>query len=128
MTQENNTLFLLTNWGLHRVDSTGVFESHMWNLDANESSMQYFSMHKSKADRAYRGGKIVDIRSATEAEIEAHQELMKQKGREKMRLTHDRKVVVFQMIRGWNAIWPLEARSNPMAYKGMGFVDVERFS
>ena len=51
-----NTLFLLARYGLKMVDSSGVLESHMWLIDEHESSMKYISLHKSKADRAIKGG------------------------------------------------------------------------
>ena len=61
---EPNTLFILAKWGLKVVD--GVYETHMWILTEQEASMKYVSLHKSKADRAGKGGEIVKIRLATE--------------------------------------------------------------
>ncbi len=118
-----NTLFLLARYGLKMVDNSGVLESHMWLIDQQESSMKYISLHKSKADRAVKGGEIIDIREATDEEVEAHQELMEQLDKGEMNTVKGRKIVVFQLDRRWNALWPQQAKTNPMAYKGVGFID-----
>jgi hypothetical protein len=125
---ENNTLFIMTKYGLKVVDKSGIFESHMWLLNDMESSMKYVSLHKSKSDRAYRGGEILEIREATEEEISAHQELVAKHGREAMAIEDGRKVVVFKWDKAWKAIWPAKAKTNPMAYKGTGYVECPKNS
>ena len=47
--KENNTLFILAKWGLKSIRHSGIFESHMWILTDEETSMKYVSLHKSKA-------------------------------------------------------------------------------
>ena len=117
-----NTLFILANWGL-KTDKSGIFESHMWLLNEQEESMKFVSLHKSKGKRSYKGGKIIEIRSASENEIKEHQTLMVKNEKSQMKITENRKVVVFRFEPDWNTIWPEYARTNPMAYKGLGFVD-----
>lgn len=117
---ESNTLFILARWGLKVVD--GMFESHVWILSDIEASMKYVSLHKSKADRATKGGEIIEVRHATGEEIEAHQTLLLEKDIGPMQIVKDRKIVVFRLESKWNAIWPQEAKTNPMAYKGLGYV------
>ena len=121
-----NTLFLLARYGLKMVDKSGVLESHMWLIDEYESSMRYVSLHKSKADRAIKGGEILDIREATDEEVEAHQMLMKKLDKGEMNTVEGRKIIVFQLERRWNALWPQQAKTNPMAYKGVGYTDWNR--
>jgi hypothetical protein len=119
----NNTLFILAKWGLKRIDKAGIFESHMWLLDGYELSMRYVSLHKSKAERASKGGEIIQIRDATQIEIEEHQQLLRNNGLEEMQVLEGRKIIVFQLDQNWKTLWPKEAKRNPMAYKGLGFVE-----
>ncbi len=120
---EPNTLFILAKWGLKVVDN--LFETHMWVLTEQEASMKYVSLHKSKSDRAGKGGEIVNIRLATEDEIEAHQALLKKEGNGLMKTVVDRKIVEFRPIRNWNPIWPNDAKRSPMAHKGLGYIEVD---
>ena len=120
---EPNTLFILAKWGLKVV--ADVFETHMWILTDQEASMKYVSLHKSKSDRASKGGEIVNIRLATEDEIEAHQALLKKQGNSPMKSVVGRKIVVFKPFRQWNPIWPNDAKKNSMAYKGLGYIEVD---
>jgi|FLMP01.2.fsa_nt_emb hypothetical protein len=120
---EPNTLFILAKCGLKVVGD--VFESHMWILTDEEASMKYVSLHKSKSDRASKGGEIVNIRLATEDEIEAHQALLKKLGNSPMKSVVGRKIVEFKPLRRWNPIWSSDAKKNSMAYKGMGYIDVD---
>jgi len=117
---EPNTLFILAKWGLKVVDN--LFETHMWVLTDEEASMKYVSLHKSKSDRASKGGEIVNIRLATEDEIEAHQALLKKAGSVPMKSVVGRKIVEFRPLRQWNPIWPNNAKRSPMAYKGLGYI------
>lgn len=117
---EHNTLFLLCRFGISMGEEYGTMESRMWLLTPKELSMKYVSFHKTKSDRAYRGGEIIDIRDVTEEEVEAHQILMAKEGLEPMVDVDDRKVIVFRLDQKWNKLWPASARSNPMAYKGTG--------
>ena len=117
-----NTLFILANWGL-KVDKSGIFESHMWLLDEQEENMKFVSLHHSKAKRAYKGGRIIEIRLASDIEIEEHQALMVKHNRDPMQNPDKRKIVVFHFDPEWNALWPEYAKTNPMTYKGTGFVD-----
>ncbi len=118
----SNTLFILAKMGLKVADKSGVFESHMWLLDDHEESMEYVSLHKSKADRAYKGGRIIEVRLATDSEIREHQDLMSKNGKGPMQVTDRRKVVVFRLEPKWKALWPNHAKTNPRAYKGIGRV------
>lgn len=120
---EPNTLFILAKYGLKVVGD--VFETHMWILTEQEASMKYVSLHKSKSDRAGKGGEIVNIRLATEDEIEAHQALLKKAGSVPMKTVVGRKIVEFKPFRRWNPIWPNDARTSPMAYKGLGYIEVD---
>jgi hypothetical protein len=120
---EPNTLFILAKYGLKVVGD--VFETHMWILTDQEASMKYVSLHKSKSDRASKGGEIVNVRLATEDEIEAHQALLKKAGSVPMKSVDGRKIVEFKPFRKWNPIWPNAARTSPMAYKGLGFIEVD---
>ena len=118
---EPNTLFILAKWGL-KTDKSGIFESHMWLLNKQEESMEFVSLHKSKAKRASKGGRIIEVRLATDAEIEDHQSLMIKNNKRLMQVVNERKIVVFHYDPKWNALWPKQAKTNPMAYKGIGFV------
>ena len=120
---EPNTLFILAKSGLKVVND--VFETHMWVLTEQEASMKYVSLHKSKADRASKGGEIVNIRLATEDEIQAHQALLKKQGGAPMKSVVDRKIIEFRLNRRWNPHWPSDAKKSPMAYKGLGIIDVD---
>ncbi len=118
---EPNTLFILAKWGLKVVDD--LFESHMWVLTDQEASMKYVSLHKSKSDRASKGGEIVNVRLATEDEIEAHQALLKKHGGVPMKSVVGRRIVEFRPFRMWNPHWPNAAKTSPMAYKGLGYIE-----
>ena len=118
---EPNTLFILAKWGLKVVE--GVFETHMWILTEQEASMKYVSLHKSKADRASKGGEIVNIRLATEDEIQAHQALLTKEGHGPMKSVVGRKIIEFKLNPKLNPNWPNDAKTNPMAYKGLGYLE-----
>jgi len=120
--EEPNTLFLLSKFGLKKIDGN-LFESHMWLIKPDEESLKYISLHKSKTIRAWKGGEITEIRAATSTEVEQHQALMRKNGLDEMKKTTARKVVVFRLESDWKALWPAHARKNPMAYKGTGHVD-----
>lgn len=115
-----NTLFLLSKVGLKLVDKTGICESRMWLLDEEEESMQYLSLHKSKSDRAYKGGKILSIREATDEEVDEYQDLVE---KDRVPRPKNRKIITFQIEKNWHALWPRKVNRKPMAYKGMGFID-----
>ena len=117
-----NTLFILAKMGLKDTDKSGIFESHMWRLDGHEESMEYVSLHKSKADRAYIGGRIIEVRLAIDSEIKEHQDLMVKNGKGPMKVTDGRKVVVFRLEPKWNAPWPNPATPNRMMYKCIGYI------
>ncbi len=115
-----NTLFLLSKTGLKLVDKTGICESRMWLLDEEEASMKYLSLHKSKSDRAYKGGEILSIRDATDEEVDEYQDLIE---KEKVPRPKNRKIITFQIEKNWHALWPQNVKRKPMAYKGLGFID-----
>jgi len=117
-----NTLFIIAKMGVKDIDKSGIFESHMWLLDDHEESMKYVSLHKCKADRAYMGGRIIKVRLATDSEIKEHQDLMVKNGKERMRVTDGRKVVVFRLEPKWKAPWPIPAKTNRRTYKCIGYV------
>ena len=122
-----NTLFILAKWGLKEV-SYGVFETHMWILTDQEASMEYVSLHnKSKADRARKGGEIVDVRLATEDEFQAHQTLLTKERDRPMKSVDGRKIVRFKLYPKWNPHWPADAKTNPMAYKALGYIDIDLY-
>jgi len=124
---EPNTLFILAKWGLKEV-SYGVFETHMWILTDQEASMEYVSLHnKSKAERAYKGGEIVNIRLATEDEFQAHQALLTKEGNPAMKSVDGRKIVRFKLFPKWNPHWPADAKTNPMRYKALGYIDIDLY-
>ena len=123
---EPNTLFILAKWRLKQVDY-GVFETHMWILSDQEASMEYVSLHKTKADRASNGGEIVDVRLATEDEVQAHQALLAKKGNPPMKSVDGRKIVRFKLYSKWNPHWPADAKKNPMAYKALGYIDIDLY-
>ena len=117
-----NTLFILAKMGVKHTDKSGVSESHMWLLDDQEEAMEYVSLHKSKAHRAYVGGRIIEVRLASDSEIKEHQYLMLKNGKGRMQITDRRKVVVF-CRKAKKAPWPNHAKTNPRAYKCVGYVD-----
>ena len=119
---EPNTLFLIASFGVKEIDKSGVFESHMWLLNDHEESMKYVSLHMSRAEDAYMGGKIIDVRLADNSEIEEHQDLMEENGKRRMRDTNGRNVVVFRHYPKWKALWtnPIETM---WEYKRTGYVD-----
>jgi len=123
---EPNTLFILAKWGLKQVEY-GVFETHMWILTDQEASMEYVSLHKSKANRASNGGEIVDVRLATEDEVQAHQALLAKKRERPMKIVDGRKIVRFKLYSKWNPHWPADAKKNPMAYKASGYIDIDSY-
>jgi len=121
--QQPNTLFLIARFGLKGTDKVGVLESHMWLLDPADIAMENVSFHKSKSDRAYKGGKILGFRDATDEEFQAHQELMENSDAGSMADNKKlRQIIVFQPTRLWNKLWPASAKSKPMAVKALGFV------
>jgi hypothetical protein len=119
-----NTLFIIAKMGVKdkKIDKSGVFESHMWLLNDHEESMKYLSLHKRKADRAYRGGQIIKVRLATDSEIKEHQDLMVRNGKRPMQITDGRKVVEFRLEPKWKAPWPNVAKTNRRMYKCIGYV------
>ena len=72
MSQLDNTLFIIAEFGLKSI-SKNIFESHMWILSQYEESMKYISLHYAKKQPSYEGGEIIEIRLATDLEIEFHQ-------------------------------------------------------
>ncbi len=118
---QSNTLFILANWGL-KVNKDNKLESHMWLLNNQEVAMDFVSFHKSKSERAYKGGRIIDIRSATPKEIAEHQALMIKNNKGVMKDIENRKIIVFYPESKWNVLWPEDAKTSQMAYKGTGFI------
>ena len=117
---EPNTLFLIAKSGLKGTDQVGVLESWMWMLDSADTSMEYVSFHKTKSARAYKGGKVIEYRDATNEEFQTHQELLKKRGEASMAESKEpRKIIVFEPVRSWNKLWPASAKSKPMAFKGL---------
>ena len=123
---EPNTLFILAKWGLKQVEY-GVFESHMWNLTDQEASMEFVSLHQTKEDRASNGGEFINFRLATVNEVQAHQALQTEKGKGPMKLVDGRKIVKFKLNPKWNPHWPADAKSNRMAYKALGYIDIDLY-
>lgn len=123
---ENNTLFILARYGIYSTDTLGIQKSMMWLLTSEDESMEYVSFHKSKSSRAYRGGKIIDARKATESEILTHQNLMVQENQGEMLDVNTRKIITFKMIPNWNKLWPLDAQNGQMAYKGLGYLKINK--
>ncbi len=117
-----NTLFILSKHGLKLIDKKGICESRMWLLTEDEEKMKYISLHKSKSDRAYKGGEILSIREATDEEVVEHHQQIEKENPEKAK---NRKIITFQIDRDWYALWPKDARKNPMAYKGVGHIEKE---
>ena len=39
-----------------------------------------------------------------------------------MKKIKNRIVIVFELYKGWNVLWPKEAKNSQMAYKGMGYI------
>ncbi len=120
-----NTLFLLYKHGLKLIDKTGICESGLWLLSEEEQQMAYLSLHRSKSDRAYKGGKILEYRDATEEEVQAHYESIKKSAPEGTQSSKPKKIITFQIDRDWNVLWPEAARKNPMAHKGTGHIKLE---
>ena len=121
-----NTLIILSKHGLKLIDKKGICESSMWALSDEEETMKYLSLHRSKSDRAFKGGEILGVREATDEEIiEHHKALNKSDPESAPEKTKSRKIITFQIDRGWHALWPEEARKNPMAHKGIGHVAYE---
>jgi len=120
-----NTLFLLYKHGLKLIDKKGICESGIWQLSEDEQKMKYLSLHRSKSDRAYKGGEILDIRDASDEEITAHYESMEKPVPATSSTADPRKIITFQIDRDWNVLWPEIARKNPMAHKGTGHVELE---
>ena len=123
MAKEPNTLFLISRHGLLPGKSKGLLESWMWNLTPEEESMKFLSLHRSKSERAYKGGEIVSVRLATEEEVSKHQELLRTLDKVSMQDISERKIIVFRVLPKWNKLWPKQAKSHQMAYKGVGYVE-----
>lgn len=102
----------------------GVLESWMWNLSHREEKMSYISLHKSKNDRAHKGGKIIGLRDASKEEVAKHQTLLVSLGKDEMHDVDGRKIVIFKLDPNWNKLWPKDAKTHQMSYKGIGFIDV----
>jgi hypothetical protein len=119
---QNNTLFLIARFGLKMTPEKGILESWMWILDPPDSKMKYVSFHKTKADRAYKGGELIGTREPSEAEYEEHQALMRKLDEGQMESREGRKILIFRLIPSWKMIWPQAAKLNPMAYKALGYV------
>lgn len=120
-----NTLFLLCKHGLKLIDRKGICESGMWLLTDDEKAMKYLSLHRSKSDRAYKGGEILDIRQANEEELQEHYQSISKSAPESTQNNRQRMIITFQIDREWNVLWPEQARANPMAHKGTGHIACE---
>ncbi len=121
--EEPNTLFLIARFGLKVVDTSGLFESWMWILDPSDLKMKKVSLHKTKSDRAYKGGQIVDIRYAKPEEFQIHQSDMKKRDQGQMNPEPPRRrIIVFQLDKSWKELWPQSMKTNPMAFKALGYV------
>ena len=118
----HNTLFLIARFGLKGTDTTGILESWMWVLNPQDEQMKYVSFHKTKSDRAYKGGEILGFREPTIEEYESHQKEMLKRDEGQMGSREERKIIRWKPIPSWNELWPKEARNNPMAYRGYGSV------
>ena len=113
------TLYVLAKIGLHKGSNVpNTLESWMWHLDEKQKEAEYLSLHKTKADTAWKGGRIIAIRKVTENEVAKHQEEMKKAGKEEMKTTFDRYIIEFEPDRSivGRKVWPKEGRSNPMTY------------
>jgi hypothetical protein len=91
----------------------GYLESCMWPLDNDEQSADYVALHKQKSQRSWKGGRIVDVREATDDEISSQPEDKPRKGR---------MVVRFEPIREYNGRPGLPwggSRKGTMAYKSL---------
>jgi hypothetical protein len=120
LTNDFNTLFLIAKHGLRVGAEPGLLESWMWNLSVEDRRMAFLSLHKSKSDRANRGGSIVGTREASDQEVAEHQEFLRNAGKSLMQDTDGRLIIVFRPIPGWNILWPSHGKTNPMAYKALG--------
>jgi hypothetical protein len=120
-----NTLFLLYKHGLKLIDKKGVCESGLWQLTDEEQQMPCLSLHRSKSDRAYKGGKILDIREANDEEIASHYAEIEKPVPANSSSAEPRMIITFQIDRDWDVLWPEAARKNPMAHKGTGHVKFE---
>jgi len=94
----------------------------MWILDPQDYEMKYISFHKTKPDRAYKGGEIFGFRDPTMEEYESHQEEMRERGEGQMNSPDDRKIIRWRPIPSWKELWPRGGGSNPMAYRDYGYV------
>ncbi len=121
---QSNTSFLIAKHGLNKGSELGLLESWMWNLSEEDMNMSYISLHKTKSDRAHKGGEIVGFRDATDKEVETHQSLLKSLGKDQMNDVDARKIIIFKVSTKWNKIWPAGARSHQMAYKANVYIDV----
>lgn len=117
-----NTLFLIARFGLKGTSTKGLLESWMWSLQALDYDMKYVSFHKTKADRAYKGGKIVGFRKPTLMEYESHQKEMLARAQGQMSPIEGKTIIQWKPILSWKELWPQAAKSNPMAYRGYGTV------
>ena len=120
---KQNTLYLIAEYGLHSTGTKGILESWMWILEPLDCRMKYISFHRAKSERAYKGGKILDVRIATADEFEAHQKEVKQRGKDLMDPEKPRKIIVFEPIPFWKELWSQTAKSHQMAYKALGYVE-----
>ena len=84
--------------------------------------MSFISLHKTKSDRAHKGGVIVGFRDANDDEVEKHQELLRKLDKPEMKETSSRRIVIFRPDVSWDKLWPSDAKSNPMTYKAIGYV------
>ena len=66
-------------------------------LTEDEKEMKYLSLHRSKSDRAYKGGEILDIRQADEEEIREHYQSIKKSIPESTAANRQRMIITFQM-------------------------------
>lgn len=96
----------------------GHLESMLWVLDSEELTADYVALHKQKSQRSWKGGRIVGVREATEAEITSQSsQLTTKKGR---------LVVQFEPIREYNGRPGIPwggSRKGTMAYKSLETVD-----
>lgn len=96
----------------------GFLESLMWVLDSDEASADYVALHKQKSQRSWKGGRVIGIREATEAELTAKSnESNGKKGR---------MVVQFEPIREYNGRPGIPwggSRKGAMAYKSLETVE-----
>jgi len=96
----------------------GHLESFLWLLDTDELAADYVALHKQKSQRSWKGGRILGVREATEAEITSQVATAASK--------KGRMVVQFEPIREYNGRPGLPwggVRKGTMAYKSLETVD-----